>query len=131
MKKILTLALVTISTGAFSQTMYKMESIPVYDSLGNVYQTRQVFDHLPTREDSIQFQREASSYVAQMTRAHKQGRREVSHRAVVAEVRIHNGKVVIKPTSKFRSPWYRYFDPSVKVGDTIWISRQDAIEPRF
>lgn len=130
MKRALSI-LAFFASSAKAQTMYKMESIPVYDSVGNVYQTRQVFDHLPTKEDSVRFEREARSYVAQMTREHRQGRGVVSHKAVVAEVRTHNGRTMIKPTTKFRSPWYRYFDSNVKVGDTIWISRQDAIEPKF
>jgi|LakMenEpi03Aug12_release.lakeMendotaPanAssembly.Ray.scaffolds.fasta_scaffold406958_4 hypothetical protein len=35
-------------------------SIPYYDSLGNVYTTKRVFNRIPTREDSIQFQKENS-----------------------------------------------------------------------
>jgi hypothetical protein len=132
MKKILTLTLLAISTGAFSQTMYKMESIPIYDSLGNQYQMRETFDHLPTSQDTIEFNKATISYCKQIDRALKLRAGARQYQAVVAEVKISkNSHVAIKPTSKFKSPWYRYYDVNVKVGDTIWISREDAIEPRF
>jgi len=131
MEKLLAILLLTVTT-ASAQTMYKMKSIAIYDSLGNQYQLQQVLDHLPTKEDSITFDNEAKKYVADILRVHKEKRGVRSYQAVVAEVRISkNGHVAIKPITKFRSPWYRYNDPNVKVGDTIWISREDAIEPKF
>ena len=131
MKKLL--VLLTLATSSVSaQTMYKMESVIIYDSLGNQYQMRQVLDHLPTKEDSIAFNRDAKKYVAEISRVHKQKRGEKLYQAVVAEVSVSkNGHVSIRPVTKFRSSWYRYNDPNVKVGDTIWISREDAIEPKF
>ena len=81
---------------------------------------------------SISFQNEAKRYIADILKAHKHRRGEKLYQAIVSEVRISkNGYVSIRPITKFRSPWYRYNDPNVKVGDTIWISREDAIEPKF
>jgi len=132
MKKILTLALLAISIGAFSQTMYKMQSVPIYDSLGNQYQMRETFDHLPTSQDTIEFNKATISYCKQIDRALKLRAGARQYQAVVAEVRISKkGHVAIRPVTKFRSPWYRYHDENVKVGDIIWISREDAIEPKF
>ena len=34
--------------------------VPYYDSLGNVYTTKRVFNRIPTRADSIQFKKENS-----------------------------------------------------------------------
>ena len=131
MKKLLAILAFAVSS-ASAQTMYKMESVIIYDSLGNQYQMRQVLDHLPTRQDSVEFDIASKRYVSEISRVHKQNRGEKLYQAIVSEVRIgKNGRVAIRPVSKFRSPWYRYNDANVKVGDTIWISRQDAIEPKF
>jgi hypothetical protein len=35
---------------------YTLESIPTYDSLGNLYGIRQEYDHIPTHQDSIDFE---------------------------------------------------------------------------
>ena len=56
MKKVITILALVTST-ASAQTMYKMQSVPIYDSLGNQYQLREVFDHLPTSQDTIEFNR--------------------------------------------------------------------------
>jgi hypothetical protein len=37
---------------------YTIESIPCYDSVGNVYIHRQTYDHLPTQKDSTDFEKE-------------------------------------------------------------------------
>ena len=132
MKKLLTILLLATTTMVKAQQMYKMESVVIYDSVGNQYQLREVLDHLPTAEDSVRFQRDARKYVAEISRVHKEKRGVKLYQAIVAEVRVNkSGSVSIKPVTKFRSPWYRYNDPNVKVGDTIWISREDAIEPKF
>jgi len=56
MKKILTTAIVTLALiNAKSQTMYQMESPLIYDEDGNQYQMRDVLDHKPTHEDSVDF----------------------------------------------------------------------------
>ena len=131
MKKLITILAIGVST-AHSQTMYKMQSPPIYDSLGNMYQLREVLDHYPTKQDSINFEKAVKSYCIEIDRALKHRRNVKQYRAVVAEVRIgKKGHAAIRPITKFRSPWYRYPDPNVKVGDTIWISREDAIEPKF
>jgi nickel-dependent lactate racemase len=132
MKKILTLALLAISIGASSQKMYTMQSPPIYDQDGTVYQVRQVLDHLPTHNDTLEFDKSIKKYCIEINRANNQKRGVRQYQTIVAEVRISKkGHVAIKPTTRFKSPWYRYYDETVKVGDTIWISREDAIEPRF
>ena len=37
---------------------YTIESIPCYDSVGNVYIHRQTYDHSPTQKDSTDFEKE-------------------------------------------------------------------------
>jgi hypothetical protein len=131
MKKVIAILMFVTST-ASAQTMYKMQSVPIYDSLGNQYQMRETFDHLPTSQDTIEFNKATMSYCRQIDRALKLRAGVKQYQAVVSEVRISkNGNVAVRPTTKFKSPWYRYSDPNVKVGDTIWISREDAIEPKF
>ena len=131
MKKALVILAFVTST-ASAQTMYKMQSPPIYDSLGNMYQMREVFNHLPTHDDSVEFDKAVKSYCIQIDRALKHRKGVKQYQAIVSEVRVSkNGHIAIKPTTKFKSPWYRYNDPNVKVGDTIWISREDAIEPKF
>jgi hypothetical protein len=131
MKK-LTLLLSIISINASAQTMYKMESLPIYDEDGNVYQMRQVFDHLPTSEDSAIFKKDTKNYMVEIDRARKEKMGNKSYQAIVADVRSDKqGNIVIKPNSKFKSSWYRCWDKEVKIGDTIWISKDDAIVPKF
>ena len=127
MKKLLTILVLATST-ASAQTMYKMECIPIYDEDGNLYQMRQVYDHLPTKQDSIDFEKSAKKYMIEIDQAHKASKGIKTYQAVVAEVRVDKkGNVAIRPTSKFRASWYRYYDENVKVGDTIWISKEEAI----
>jgi hypothetical protein len=131
MKKTLAILAFVTST-ASAQTMYKMESPPIYDEDGNQYQMRDILDHYPTKQDSIEFNKAVKSYCLQIDRARKLRMGVKQYQAIVSEVRIsRNGHVAIKPTTRFKSPWYRYYDPNVKVGDTIWISREDTIEPKF
>ena len=37
---------------------YKIESIPCYDSVGNVYIYEKIYNHLPTQKDSSDFEKE-------------------------------------------------------------------------
>jgi len=37
---------------------YKIESIPCYDSVGNVYIYEKIYNHLPTQKDSADFEKE-------------------------------------------------------------------------
>lgn len=38
-----------------SKQTYTLESIPTYDSLGNLYGIQKTYDHKPTYRDSIEF----------------------------------------------------------------------------
>ena len=38
---------------------YRLESIPTYDSLGNLYGTVKDYDHIPTHQDTIDFEKES------------------------------------------------------------------------
>lgn len=131
MKKVLAILAFVVST-ASAQTMYKMESLPIYDEDGNLYQMREVLDHLPTKQDSIDFDKSVKKYCIEINLANKRRRGVKLYQAVVADVRVSKkGSIAIRPAAKFKSPWYRYYDDKVKIGDTIWISREDAIEPKF
>jgi len=58
MKRILTsIAFVAISISASAQTKdtFTLKTIPHYDEFGNLYTIIQVFDHVPTQQDSICF----------------------------------------------------------------------------
>ena len=61
MKKVLAILAFTVST-ASAQTMYKMESPMIYDEDGNQYQMRDVLDHKPTHQDSIEFDKAVKDY---------------------------------------------------------------------
>lgn len=127
MKKVLPLLLFVVST-ASAQTMYKMQSPPIYDKDGTVYQLKQVFDHKPLTRDSINFLKESADYVKSIELYFKNKRGVKSYEAVVADVKVNSdGSVYVKPLNKFRSSWYKYTDANVKVGDTIWISREEAV----
>lgn len=55
-----------ISSSAQAQETYKLRSIPIVDSLGNVYGIEQTYDHVPTGEDSTIFFKESRIPVLQM-----------------------------------------------------------------
>ena len=64
MKTLITfLTLITLQLNTSGQEKYILYSIPTYDSLGNVYQTQRAFDHIPTKQDSIQFEIESRKYI--------------------------------------------------------------------
>lgn len=132
MKKIVTTAAITlILMSAKAQTMYKMESPMIYDEDGNVYQMRDVLDHLPTHQDSIDFDKAVKDYCKQINKNRNLRLGIKQYEAIVGEIRIDkDGNKVFKPTVKFKSEWYRYYG-NVKVGDTITITKEDAIEPKF
>jgi len=128
MKKLLIILAIGISS-ASAQTMYKLESVPIYDSLGNQYMIRSVYDHLPTSKDSADFLRESNDYVFTTLNSLKKQEETKLFTIRVAQVRYDkNGNVQIKPSDKFRSEWYRCSDKSVKVGDSVLISRKDAVQ---
>lgn len=128
MKKLMVILAIGISS-ASAQTMYKLESVPIYDSLGNQYMIRSVYDHLPTTKDSADFLKESNDYVFTTLRSLKKQEETKLYTVKVAQVRYDkNGNAQIKPTEKFRSEWYKCSDKSVKVGDSILITRKDAVE---
>ena len=132
MKKIITTAVVMLAIiNANAQTMYKMESPMIYDEDGNVYQMRDVLDHKPTHEDSVTFDKAVKDYYKQINKNRNLRLGVKSYEAIVGEIKIDkDGNKVFKPTTKFKSEWYRYYG-NVKVGDTITITKEDAIEPKF
>ena len=128
MKKLLVILAVGLSS-ASAQTMYKLECIPVYDSVGNVYISRSVYDHIPTSQDSSEFYKACNQYIRQTDNALKNKRYEKKYTVKVAEIKIDkNGNISIKPTVRYKSEWYRCDDKTIKVGDSIIITRQDAVE---
>lgn len=69
MKKLFTLLLL-FSTKAFSQTKdtFELYSIPTYDEYGNYYQVVKRYDHIPTKQDSLDFKKESSASISEMIR---------------------------------------------------------------
>ena len=132
MKKIITTAAVMLAIiNANAQTMYKMESPLIYDEDGNQYQMRNVLDHLPTKQDSIEFEKAVKDYCKQINKNRNLRLGIKQYEAIVSEIRIDkDGNKVFKPIEKYKSEWYRYYG-NVKVGDVITITKEDAIEPKF
>lgn len=122
MKQLLILMFVTSSVSA--QT-YKLESRPIYDESGQSYQYRQVYGHIPTHNDSIEFKQAANEYTLYINRALLGD--AIQYTAEVAEIKYINGVLAIKPSGKFKSAWYRCNDKSIKVGDSVTITKNDAI----
>jgi hypothetical protein len=52
------IALYREDTPPAKKQSYTIESIPCYDSVGNVYISRQTYDHLPTQKDTADFEKE-------------------------------------------------------------------------
>ena len=128
MKKLLLILCIGISS-ASAQTMYKLESIPVYDSLGNVYMMRSVYDHVPTSQDSAEFFAASRTYVYTTSRELKKEQGTKFYTIKVAQIRYDSdGNALVKPTEKFRSEWYRSHNKKVKIGDTILVTRDDATQ---
>lgn len=126
MKKLLLILCIGIGS-ASAQTMYKLESIPVYDEEGNVYMMRSVYDHIPTSKDSAEFFASSRDYVYTTRRELKKEEGTKLYRIKVAQIKYNTkGDMLVKPTEKFRSEWYRCHDKSVRVGDSILITRDDA-----
>ena len=46
-----------------SKQTYTLESIPTYDSLGNVYNVKKEYNHKPTHEDSVEFEIESDKEI--------------------------------------------------------------------
>ena len=58
MKKIIITSLILLSTifaSAQVKKEYYIESVPCYDSVGNVTIYKQTYDHIPTKEDIKEF----------------------------------------------------------------------------
>ncbi len=74
MKKLLVLFVITLSfQQAKSQakpltqdTVYTLSSIPCYDEFGNYYGVVKQYDHIPTKQDSIQFKIDSNREVRKM-----------------------------------------------------------------
>lgn len=128
MKKLLVILAIGFSS-ASAQTMYKLECIPVYDSLGNVYITRSVYDHIPTAQDSADFYKGCNQYIKEIDNALRNKNTEKKYTVKVGEIKTDkNGNILIKPTEKYKSEWYRCYDKTIKVGDSIIITRKDDVE---
>ena len=127
--------LILLVANANSQSMYKMEILPIYDEEGNLYQLRQVFDHIPTNADTIEFSKDVKNYMSELNKAKKlieKAQKSKQYKAVVSEIKKDKeGNTVIKPNNKFKSDWYKCYDVNVKIGDTIFISKEEAIIPIF
>jgi hypothetical protein len=67
MKKIF-IILSLISSQVFSQSTdtFELRSFPHYDEYGNLYTVTEKFDHLPTREDSLKFEKESRIIIYKM-----------------------------------------------------------------
>ena len=66
MKKAILVFLVTfICFVAFAQKKdtFTLESIPTHDEFGNFYQITKQFDHIPTHQDSLNFNTYAHKYI--------------------------------------------------------------------
>ena len=128
MKKLLVILSIGISS-ASAQTMYKLQSVPIYDSLGNQYMMTSVYDHLPTSKDSADFFKESSEYVFTTKKALRKNETTKGYSVRVAEVKYDkDGNALIRPDTKFRSQWYRCDNKNIKVGDSTLITREQAIQ---
>ena len=69
MKKLLIL-LSLFSTKVYSQTKdtFELYSFPTYDEYGNYYQVVKRFDHIPTKQDSLDFEKESRISISEMMR---------------------------------------------------------------
>jgi len=66
MKKIILSILVTFicfTTYSQSKDTFVLESIPHYDEFGNLYQVTKYYNHIPTRQDSLNFNIEVQKFV--------------------------------------------------------------------
>jgi hypothetical protein len=66
MKKIITFfAFVAISTSTSAQTKdtFILKNIPTYDQFGNLYIVTKSFDHIPTSQDTLNFDKESKIQV--------------------------------------------------------------------
>jgi len=67
-KAIITLLIYLESSLAFSQTskQFELYSLPCYDSLGNQFQAKKSYYHIPTAEDSAAFRISSRVEISQM-----------------------------------------------------------------
>lgn len=67
MKKII-IFLLFLSTKSYSQTKdtFELKSFPTYDEYGNYYQVVKRYDHVPTKQDSLDFKKESSISISEM-----------------------------------------------------------------
>lgn len=55
---ILFLILSNIETKNDKKPVYELSAPPVLDSFGNLYYFKKTYDHIPTKEDSLEFEKE-------------------------------------------------------------------------
>lgn len=65
---VIVLLILTLPFRLHNQTkkIYTLESIPTYDSMGNLYGIKKEYNHIPTREDSILFNQESDKEIQKM-----------------------------------------------------------------
>lgn len=143
MKKTIALvALVVLNLSIFAQVRdtFILTSIPTYDENGNLYGTQKSYDHIPTRQDSLDFRKLSDSVISvtidsvRKAEAMSQtyNKKSNSYPVFVAAIRYtKNNGVLIKPISNHKVPWYRYYDRKVKVGDLILVSKTDIVKPTY
>jgi len=142
MKLILTTIVAILTTvivlGQSTKDTFNLTSPLYLDSLGNIFITRQVYDHVPTLKDSLDFQEGTKMIMNLYFRDHSMGtpnkvtRKRNMYPVVVEAIRgTKKGATIIRPYSKHKLPWYRYPFANVKIGDTIWVTDGMRIEPRF
>ena len=113
---------------AQSRDVYTIRSIPYYDSLGNQTIYQKEYDHVTTKQDSIDFGYRIDVWSVSKPR-HRRG---AFYRVIVADLRrTKRGHVIIKPCANFNTPWFKYPFSDVKIGDTVYITRSEAMEPKF
>lgn len=67
MKKLITTAAViftTLTLSAQTKDTFVLKSFPAYDEMGNYYEIRKSYDHIPTQQDSIAFTRESNMQIS-------------------------------------------------------------------
>ena len=79
-----------ISGNVYAQEKYTLQSIPHYDSLGNLYAVKKTYDHIPTAADSADFLKESKISILQM----------MDDNLKPTETKVKNNKLVLKKRKK-------------------------------
>ena len=61
-KNIISIIFLIITLTGFSQSKdtFYLWSVPAYDEFGNLYQVEKSYNHIPTKEDSINFKKQSN-----------------------------------------------------------------------